>query len=194
MSLIVAARFDSFPEAENAARRLFREGFGEDAVNIFFVNPSGSHDRYPVGGDQAADPDSRGAHYGAIAGAALLATVGALIGAGGLFLYGRTGLEVVVAGAVGAYIGSLAGALFVTGRRSRHQAQEGAPMPVRHAGVLTAVHVELNQEAEAARILREAGGMDIERAEGRWRDGKWVDFDPVSAPTPETLASRGAAR
>jgi len=187
MSLIVAARFDSFPEAENAARRLFRGGFGEDAVNIFFVNPAGWHDRYPMGGDQAADPDSRGAHYGAIAGAALLATLGAALGAGALFLFGRTGLEVVAAGAVGAYLGSLAGALFVTGRRSR-RAGPAAQAPMRHAGVLAAVHVDVEQEAEAARILREAGGMDVERAEGRWRDGKWVDFDPVSAPTPETLS------
>jgi hypothetical protein len=27
--------------------------------------------------------------------------------------------------------------------------------------------------------------MDIETAEGHWRDGKWIDFDPVAPPGAE---------
>ena len=183
MSLIVAARFDSFPEAESAARKLFSQGFSEEAVNIFFVNPAGAHDRYPVGGDRAADPDARGATKGAVLGAGILATVGALIGAGVLYAVGLTGLEIVAGGAVGAYLGSLAGALSMAGRRSRKE--PGNPeLQTRHAGVLTAVHVQPDQEARAAQILREAGGKDVEHAQGRWREGRWVDFDPLSAPEP----------
>ena len=30
--------------------------------------------------------------------------------------------------------------------------------------------------------LRAEGAADIERAEGEWRDGDWVDFNPVAAP------------
>jgi len=181
MSLIVAARFDSFPDAESAARRLFSRGIGEEAVNIFFVNPPGWHDRYPLGGDQAADPDARGATKGAVLGAALLATVGAAIGAGLLYAFGRTGLEIVAGGAVGAYLGSLGGALSMAGRRSRARPAD-PDVQVRHAGVLAAVHVQPEQETQVAEVLRQAGGKDVEHAEGRWREGRWVDFDPTEPP------------
>jgi hypothetical protein len=30
--------------------------------------------------------------------------------------------------------------------------------------------------------LRAEGAVDIERAEGEWRDGDWVDFNPIAAP------------
>jgi len=182
MSLIVAARFDSFPAAENAARQLFARDFREEAVNIFFVNPPGWHDRHPLGGDRTADPDARGASKGAFLGAGLLATLGAAIGAGILFALGLTGFELIIAAAVGAYVGSLAGAMRMAGRRS--DAHPGQPeVQIRHSGVLTAVHVSsAEQESTATQVLREAGGQDVERAEGRWRSGKWVDFDPVQAP------------
>lgn len=182
MSLIVAARFDSFPAAEDAARKLFALDFPEDSVNIFFVNPPGWHDRHPLGGDRTADPDARGASKGALLGAGLLATLGAAIGAGILFALGRTGFELVIAAALGAYVGSLAGAMRMAGRRS--DARPKAPeVQIRHSGVLTAVHVNSPEQEDAAtRVLREAGGKDVERAEGRWRGGKWVDFDPLQAP------------
>ncbi|WP_459615378.1 hypothetical protein [Bordetella sp. 2513F-2] len=181
MSLIVAARFDSFPDAEEAARRLFAQGYAEEAVNIFYVNPPGWHDRYPVGGDRSADPDSRGASKGAFLGAGILAALGALVGAGLLFALGQGGIFMVIAAGLGAYIGSLAGALRMAGRRS-DAAPANPDVQVRHAGVLAAVRVTPDQEAQAADILRAAGGKDIEHAQGRWRDGKWVDFDPVEAP------------
>ena len=31
-------------------------------------------------------------------------------------------------------------------------------------------------------MLRAHGAKDIERASGMWRDGDWVDFDPVASP------------
>ena len=54
--------------------------------------------------------------------------------------------------------------------------------PIRHAGVLLAVHTSPDQEAAVARALRDAGGMDVERAQGHWSQGSWIDFDPVTAP------------
>ncbi|SAI69290.1 Uncharacterised protein [Bordetella ansorpii] len=184
MSLIVAARFETFPAAEEAARKLFACNFPEEAVNIFFVNPPGWHDRHPLGGDRTADPDARGASKGALMGAGLLATLGAAVGAGILFALGSTGFELVVAAGLGAYVGSLMGAMRRAGRRSKRQ--PGHPdVQVRPSGVLAAVQVSPQQEAQAAQILRDAGGVDVERANGRWRDGKWVDFDPVQPPQPE---------
>ncbi|ARP93911.1 hypothetical protein [Bordetella genomosp. 13] len=184
MSLIVAARFDTFPEAENAARKLFARQFSEDSVNIFFVNPPGWHDQHPAGGDRTADPDARGASTGAFLGAGLMAMLGAAIGAGILFALGSTGFGLVVAAALGAYVGSLMGAMRMAGRRSERNPNR-EDIRVRHAGVLTAVHVSPEQEEQAAQVLRESGGKDVERANGRWRDGKWVDFDPVQPPHPQ---------
>ena len=34
----------------------------------------------------------------------------------------------------------------------------------------------------AAGVLRNAGGRDAARAQGEWRNGQWVDFDPVRPP------------
>jgi hypothetical protein len=31
-------------------------------------------------------------------------------------------------------------------------------------------------------VLRQQGAMDIEEAEGVWRDGVWADFDPTVLP------------
>lgn len=105
MSMIVAARFQTFDQAALAANKLFAEGFTEDDVGR----------------------DKR-----------------------------RT----------------LAAAL---------RAQENHP-PVRAAGVMLALHAPVGQEGLARRMLRESGGHDIERANGRWLDGKWEDFDPLTPP------------
>ncbi|GAA4327969.1 membrane protein [Pigmentiphaga soli] len=181
MSLIVAARFDSFPEAEAAARRLFGQGIAEEDVSIFFVNPAGQHDRYPLGGDTRADPGARHAHFGALAGAGLVGMAGAAVG-GLVWIYGDVSpLMLAIAIMVGAYIGSLAGALVAT-RSAARRAVAGHSTGVRRAGVLTAVHVTPDNEAQVARTLKACGGLDVEKAAGRWRDGNWVDFDPVAPP------------
>lgn len=61
MSLIVAARFQTFDEATEAAQRLRLEGFSEDELHTFYINTAGEHARFPLGGDRVADPDARGA-------------------------------------------------------------------------------------------------------------------------------------
>ncbi|WP_447919874.1 hypothetical protein [Achromobacter aegrifaciens] len=139
MSLIVAARFDTFDQAAMAARQLCAEGYTEDDIHTFYINTAGEHARYPIGGDR-----------------------------------------------VGAYLGALAGALWVVGRGRRRE--PGAPAApdvhpdVRQAGVMLALHVSPDRDALARTVLTEAGGRDIERAQGRWLDGKWEDFDPLTPP------------
>ncbi|CAB3627142.1 hypothetical protein [Achromobacter pestifer] len=186
MSMIVAARFQTFDQAALAANKLFAEGFTEDDVHTFYINSAGEHGRYPLGGDRAADPDSKGGHWGAVAGASALGLVFALLG--GLIAARLTAplLIVIAAAGVGAYLGALAGALWIVGRDKRRnpaeaRAQENHP-PVRAAGVMLALHVPVGQEGLARRVLRESGGHDIERANGRWLDGKWEDFDPLTPP------------
>jgi len=181
VSLIVAARFDSFPEAEEAGRKLFAAGFAQEDVSIFFVNPAGQHDRYPLGGDQAVDPGARKTKHGAIAGAALLGLAGAVIGSIVWLYAAGSVLALVIAVGVGAYIGSLGGALVAT-RSATRVYRAGHSTGMRRAGVLTAVHVTVATESAAAQVLRDCDGKDVEKAEGRWREGDWVDFDPVAPP------------
>lgn len=189
MALIVAARFTTFEQAQGAARALFAQGFAEEDVHIFYVNMAGAHAQYPIGGDRQADPDAGRAQYGALLGGAGLALIGAVVGGliGGAL--GLAPLGLLAVAAVGAYIGSLMGALWVTGRSKPGVARnKGAPADhpeARHAGVLLALHTDPGREAEACRLLRDAGGMDVERAQGRWQDGHWVDFDPLQPPERE---------
>lgn len=182
MSLIVAARFDTFDAAENAARALFRAGFEESAVSIFFVNQAGAHARHPIGGDQTNDPGARNAPTGAVMGASMMGLLGLLFGGLAWFAFRAPIFVVIIATCIGAYIGSLAGGLLATRQRPRAQQPGRTTEAQRHAGVLAAVHVTADTEALAARTLRDMGGKEVEKALGRWRDGKWVDFDPVQPP------------
>ncbi|ODA03421.1 hypothetical protein A9G00_06655 [Achromobacter xylosoxidans] len=185
MSLIVAARFQTFDEATQATQRLRLEGFSEDDIHTFYISTAGEHARFPLGGDRAADPDARGAHLGALAGASLLGLLFALVGGLVALWAGAATLVIVVAAGAGAYIGALAGALRVAGRgrpRSMVPAAPDAHPPLRQAGVMLALPVPPDREAAARQVLRDAGGHDIERAQGRWLDGKWEDFDPLKPP------------
>src|SRR5690606_11978563 len=173
MSLIVAARFDTFDAAENAARALFRAGFEESAVSIFFVNQAGAHSRHPIGGDETSVPGARNAPAGAMTGAAMMGLLGLGLGAIAWFVFSAHILVVIIATCIGYYIGSLAGGLMATRSRPPMEQPGHSTGSQRHAGVLAAVHVTAETEALAARTLRDMGGVDVEQAEGRWRDGKW---------------------
>ena len=185
MSLIVAARFDTFDEAAAAARKLFAEGFTEDDIHTFYINTAGEHARYPLGGDRVADPDAKGGHFGAAAGASALGLLFALLGGLIAARLAASILIVIAAAGVGAYLGALAGALWVVGRGRRRPGGGRAPdahPELRQAGVMLALHVPPERDALARAVLSEAGGQDIERAHGRWLDGKWEDFDPLTPP------------
>jgi hypothetical protein len=182
MSLIVAARFTTFPAAEDAAQRLFNSGFVEEDVTLFFVNPTGQHARYPIGGDTDTDIGSAEAPKGAGKGVTIGAVVGAAVGVAIFTVFSAPLLVSVIAAGVGAYVGSLIGAMSHTrkgGRSGHHGTQQHE---TRDSGVLLAVHVSPDSQYDAARILRETGGAAIERANGRWQRGRWADFDPTRPP------------
>lgn len=68
--------------------------------------------------------------------------------------------------------------------------------PVR-SGVLVAVRaVEFAKRVAAVNVLRAKGAQDIERADGTWQAGEWIDFDPskppllVDLPAPEDVQLR----
>lgn len=188
MTLIIAARFSTFDAANGAAQRLIQAGVHEDALHVFYVNPPGAHDRYPAGGDQAADPHARGAPGKMLGTAALLGGVGAVVGGVIVTFVAESVIPVVAGAGVGAYVGSLIGAMRGIDKR-RDNVRESHRLPEkeegRPAGVLLAVNAAGERAEEIATLLEAAGGRQVERAKGRWQEGKWVDFDPMKPPVPQ---------
>ena len=192
MSLIIAGRFQTFPKAEAAAQRLFEGGFLEEDVTLFYVAPSGQHARLATGGDHDADAGAKDASKGAGLGVTIGAVIGAIVGAAVFKLFKAPWLAAVLAAGAGAYVGSLAGAMArsQSGKRaavdstSTDNHGSANALDARQSGVVVAVHVGAQLQAQAAAILRDAGGMEVERASGQWRNGRWADFDPVKPPEP----------
>lgn len=187
MSLIVAGRFNTFAAAESAARQLFAQGFLEEDVSLFFVNPRGQHAHaaadslhvVPHALRPVAHP-GRGAIVGAVTGAVVAVALCAPLTA--------SFIAAVTAAGVGAYVGALLGGL-VQARLSAapplgEVAHHGVHHETRDSGVLVAVHVSPDNQASAAQALDDAGALAIERATGRWQQGKWADFDPTQPPVP----------
>jgi len=189
MSLIVAGRFTTFDDAEAAIGRLRSNGFVDEDISLFYVNPGGQHARYPIGGDRYADPQAKTASLGASAGVAVGAFAGVAVAIALSALLFHTLLVLAVAAGVGAYVGSLAGAMWQTRGGGHGRTPDPAHEPdgtpkTRESGVLLAVHVSPQTQQEAAQLLRASGGMEIERASGRWQDGRWADFDPTRTLEP----------
>ncbi|MEO9122468.1 MAG: hypothetical protein ABI228_05665 [Burkholderiaceae bacterium] len=187
MSLIVAARFNTLADAEIAVKNLYAHGFLGRNISTFYVSPPTQHGSY-AGDVSVPDPDSKGAEWGAVVGAACIGLLFAILGAVIAWRISDTTTAMLIGAGLGAYLGSLWGALWVTGRRTRGRAGAPpmqAPPTARKPGVLLALHVAPEQEEQACELLREAGGHNVERAQGRWHHGKWEDFDPSKPPELE---------
>ncbi len=187
MSNIVAAEFEGF-EAARAARRALRdEGFAPSRTSMFYLNAGGQHARFPVGGDQYADPEAQGAGKGALAGAALGGVAGLALGIATTAVVGP--IAVVGGLAVGAYVGSLAGTVGWLGQGRKRSQPLNRP-----AGVVVAAFAPTPEEREhAASVLQRHRPRAIEQADGTWQDGTWKDFDPVSIPKWRKPPERDAA-
>jgi hypothetical protein len=208
MTPIIAGRFEQEAQAEAAVVALRRGGFDADDVTVFFVNPAGQHATYPIGGDRDASPGAKHAYSGALKGVA----VGTAVGVGvGLAASPALGPAAVVAGAgVGAYAGSLVGALGnmeekpawakpdeqVVERVATTDARPDTAC-VRSSGIFVAVRaLAFPKRVAAVNVLRAEGAQDIERADGTWQAGQWIDFDPlkppllVDLPAPEDVQLR----
>jgi len=170
MDRIIAGRFETKGKADDVAAQLAHVVDDGD-ICIFHNNPPGQHGVYPVGGDETVDPGSQGAGDSSATVAAAAGVVAGTIGAVG----GPIGA--LAAGAAGAYLGSMAGALQGLGNDERDDVQR------RPAGIILSVRIsELESEDQVTHILRAGGADDIERADGEWRDGDWVDFAPLATP------------
>lgn len=188
MSRIIAGHFDDVENVEAAIQDLVSRGFRRGEYASYYLNPPGQHGLSPIGGDAASDEGAREAGKGAATGAAIGGAAGLAIGSIG-------GPPGALAGAgVGAYVGSLAGALRKT--REPHAEAASPQHPAEpFAGPMVAVCVDRSgAEAAAVEALDGHGAREIHRAEGEWRDGEWVDYDPrVPAETVKKAAPPGAS-
>lgn len=170
MQNIIAGRFQTQEEVQLAKASL-TDIVSENDICVFFNNQPGAH-------DSERDAESSGDH-GAGKGAAIGAASGGLV-AGTIATLAGGPVAGAVAAAVGAYTGSLAGA--GEGLPEEGESTNNAPPP-RSAGMIIAVRIgRANDAQKIIQCLRQFGAADIEKAEGTWENGNWVDFDPVSSP------------
>ena len=171
MERIIAGRFQTKAKADAAAAAIVRYVDRTD-ICIFHNNPPGQHGTLMNGGAEVADPGSESVGESA-AGTALAAG----LTAGAIGLVGGPVAALAAAG-VAAYTGSLIGGMGGMG-----DAQSNKLPNLRPAGVILAVRIaRASSEKFVIGDLRSCGAEDIEQAEGEWRDGDWVDFNPVQEP------------
>ena len=178
MSRIITGHFQHPEQLQEAVALLSAEGFGSEDYAIYYFNPPGSHGLYRIGGDASADEGTAGSGKSAAAGAAVGGTAGAAIG----MLGGPIGALVV--GGAGAYVGSLWGALSTMEDPDRAKATTEHPAEP-PSGPMLAINIdraeagtEHDAEPTAVAILTRCAAMQVDRANGTWKDGEWVDFDP----------------
>ncbi|HEY4998499.1 MAG TPA: hypothetical protein VII36_05120, partial [Usitatibacter sp.] len=169
--------FENIEYGNRALLQLSQAGVPTEHMCTYRVNPPGMHDRATLGGDREASPGAlheggnagKGAVVGAAAGLAAAVAMTPFIGPAGL----AAGVG------VGAYTASLLGGL--EGTSDEPQPGHG---DLRPAEMLVAVHLDAAGIGEPAlvRIFEECGAWQVERADGRWDDGVWIDFDPVTRP------------
>jgi hypothetical protein len=171
MDQIIAGRFQTKGDADAVAVLIEQYAAATD-ICIFHNNPPGQHDLFAGGGDEDEDPGAQGAQKSS-AGTA----VAAGLAAGAIGAIGGPVIALASAG-VGAYLGSLAGAMDGLGSDGKPQLPERRP-----GGVMLSVRVATPViERRVIATLRAQGAADIEEAQGVWRDGDWTDFNPVAAP------------
>lgn len=185
MATIIAGVFSTKALADDAVGALELEGIGRENLHCISLNSPGQHDVESHTMAKSDEPSEHGpgeerprhAAKGGASGAAIGAAVGVGIGAATAPVTGPAGP--LVGAGVGAYVGSLIGTL-----KGLDTSGENEP-EIRRAGVLVAVHVRAPEMREhVAAVLRRHGANQVEIAEGTWRDGQWVDFDPESEPVP----------
>lgn len=185
MTHIVAAHVGSQERGEQVRQALQARGIAASDIEVFTLTDAGRHARFPIGGDQDVDPGASksagGAAQGAVAGGTLGAVAGVAASAAAPLL-----APAIIAGSAGAgaFAGALAGAMRRTEPPGPAEAvNDVVTQQTRRGGVMVAVNVgQPDTRATAIACLRESGAQLIERADGQWRDGHWIDFDPLSAP------------
>jgi hypothetical protein len=198
MATIIAGRVETQQRADELMARLQSRGVASDDMQAFYVNPPGQHATYPIGGDMNADTGTQKSNIGQASGVAVGAAAGLAAGAvAGAAIPPLAPIVAIAMAGVGAHVGGMAGALAST-RPSDEEKQETetrTPDPeavdMRRGGMTLAVRVDQHNEKTVIETLAAAAVEDIERAQGEWRDGEWVDFDPLAPPHKIAAENRG---
>jgi len=184
MAKIVAGRFHELGAAQAALSALPGEGFERAEFQLFFVTPPGQHATFPIGGDAYSDEGAKEAGGGALRGVLIGGAIGLVAGMAAYIVFNQ--LITILAGiGLGAYVGSLIGALFKT--RSGNPSRATIEHPVERAsGPMLAIRVDKpGSESRAVATLQRHGAHEIERTEGNWQAGDWKDFDPRMPSPPD---------
>lgn len=180
---LVVGRFDNIDDVVRVLKTLPDEGFKRDEFGTFYVAPPGQHHLYPIGGDAFADQGARDAGQGAAAGAAMGGATGLAIGAAAAAALPFAPIVGMLAAAgIGAYTGSLIGALSKTRSGDEDKATEEHPVE-RPGGAHVAIRVDrAGTEQQAIDVLERYGAQDISQGEGDWHERLWQDYDPRVPP------------
>jgi hypothetical protein len=183
MARIVCAHFDETLKADAAVRSLMEAGFPRAEIDSFYNPPPGQHATYPLGGDVGADSGTRRAGPGAALGAAIGAALGAVLAflavrAGVMPGAGWSAVSVVFGAGIGAYIGSFIGGVAVMKRGAPPSVKPRHGMDAPAGRMIATLITRPEQEARAIDVLRTSGARHLWRAEGTWRNGSWLDYDP----------------
>jgi len=182
MAKIIAARFRDLAGAQAVLNALPGQGFDRSEFQSFYVNPRGQHALHSTGGDVHSDEGAKRADEGAVRGAVVGACLGLLAGIA-LYVFLDYLIAVLACAALGAYVGSLWGALSKLRSGNRQKATLEHPVE-RSPGQMVAIQVDRpGAESRAIETLQRFGAHDIERTEGEWQGGNWKDFDP-RVPSP----------
>jgi hypothetical protein len=180
MSTIIAGHFQLQSAAEEAVAALGAAGFDRKDLASFYVSPAGQHDLTPVGGDEDASVGMEAASSGAVSGAAIGGAIGTAMGLAAMEEFGAS--AAFVAGGVGAYVGSLLGAVGNMHDKPGTRADAARTTNLRRQSGMQVAALAPGEaeQASAVSILRSHGATDIEKPEGSIVAGDWLDFDPLS--------------
>ena len=184
MQTLIVGHYGQQTEADNAARELLRAGFPAAEMCVFYFNPQGQHATYPIGGDENESPGTHEAKGGAVRGAVGGVGAGTLVGAATIPVLGPA--APLFGAAVGAYTGSLVGAL-----KNMEESEDTASPPSeppepaastepRKAGVMVAVAVATAEERQTAIEILGERADELEEARGTLQNGDWIDFDALA--------------
>jgi hypothetical protein len=173
----VVGLFDDYNQAKNAALEIERAGISHNDISILANNETEQHvrrdaiDTHSSMGHAVTKDAGVGAEIGGVLG--LLAGISTVAVPGLGFLAGAGWLAGMFAGAgIGAIAGGLVGVLTHVGVPARDAAYyaEG----IRRGGTLIAVRVEDNAASNIARILNNAGAVNIEERAASYRSEGFV--------------------
>lgn len=194
MSKVINGNFQDLDAAKRAVEDLLSMGFSADRTTCFSLTLIAERTK-KTGHTPANDVLSDADHAvqtglekeapAAAEGALLGAAVGGAIGVA--FALGAPPLAAATALGIGAYGGSLYGALSgmeAADAKATEAAEATAMKQTSHArqsGTLVAAVANGEVQLDSAkRILQSHGATDIELREGILQNGQWLDFNPSS--------------